>query len=1098
MGAKQASDGTFDGAEHLTIQERKMVQRAIEMAAEAHGSQVRADGTPYIAHLRAVATILADWKADADTIIAGLLHDTLEDTLLTLAQIEEEFGRPVSLLVEGVTKFTQADFADKESIDGKVETFRKLLDVMRRDIRAVIIKLADRLHNVRTIHSLPPERRNSFAVETLEIYSKLAYHLGMNGLRREFSEICVPIAYPEVSPVLFQMRLRAQRRSKEVHADVERHLLQSHEGRHARPIVRVAQRSLDSLLQLQLRGELRENMAFYLILISPDEEGCYAILKQLHTLYRPISGKFRDHIAAPAEGGYRSLHTTVLGPHGAPLQVRIRTLEMDEEDRIGIAARLFRHGDARIENLLWLIRSANLDLSTQGSSRDFWKALQVDIFRNAQQVTVDAEAVSVPVGATVLDAVYALYGLEAHRLRSAELNGAPVAFGEHVTEDGVIRTLMDTEQHTTFEWLEEVTTGYARNLIVEALKQRSREEKLVLGERLLQKELDYFRKGLLGSLSKQQREQLTAHFRRNTFEDILLMIGEGVLPARDVLFLLYPEDKGALDEQGGQYAFRLLIRGSLERHQDVLLRLSALARTDEIDIVKTDLQFRRGARTFDLRVRGFAPDRLHFADFVAALDRQPWTSSVETMISYEQKVTLVSAIICAFGVIALDILLLPQYHRVAALQLLIPAFVIQAIPLLPIFGVNYYLLRLLRHFLPRMRSGRWFLGLGFLLNVLGLFLVVSPAASGGSTESLLPLVALFLFSMFYLGYRFFQTEAIFRAADRQPMRPLTHEEWKRRKRKKIGGYALRLAAVTIWGIQPLYIKYTPANQVPLSLRVLLIWLGIFLVGFIPIVVRWIGAHLGAGRPAKMRLPFSREFFGIVIGYMIFMFCFNVSLRFTTSTNVILLNNFSPVLALLIGAIFWRQSIPYLRDPKHMLWIFLVFLLGSTGSSLIIYYDLGQAATGRVWGDLFALLAMGGDTMLAISQIRYMRLAKDSSSLAINVFVSSILIALTLPLAFYTLWNSGMAHLLPMAVFHALGVGILTGIGQILNYETFRRIDGFIAFLMFNISILITFVAEVLFLDKFVPSWIIILGGISIVGSTILAEIINSHCEKKGM
>ena len=239
---------------------------------------------------------------------------------------------------------------------------------------------------------------------------------------------------------------------------------------------------------------------------------------------------------------------------------------------------------------------------------------------------------------------------------------------------------------------------------------------------------------------------------------------------------------------------------------------------------------------------------------------------------------------------------------------------------------------------------------------------------------------------------------------------------------------------------------------------------------------------------------------IIVGQAFFTYFLNASLRFTTSTNFILFNNFSPVLALLIAAVLWRHSIPYLRLPKHMFWVFLIFLMGSTGSALIIYNDIRFPGIGSINGDILGLIAMVADTLLVVSMIRYMKVFPHASSLSTNLHVFSFLAVTSLPpLGYLAVTGSPLIHSLTFVpVLFGLGGGVLSGIGKILNYEAFRRIDGFIAFLMFNISILITFGIEVFFLGKFSPTWILLLGGFIIVSSTILAELVNSHCQKKGL
>lgn len=1084
---------------YLRPEDHSLVEQAVQTALRAHEGQKRTDGTPYATHALAVALILAEWGADAEMIAAGLLHDTLEDTELSIGDIKGTFGRAVTALVEGVTKFTQADFAHETALDRKIETLRKLFEMMRRDIRVVLIKLADRLHNVRTIDALPAERRPLFARETLDIYSKLAYHLGMNDLRREFSERCLPHVAPEEADELRGMRAAAVAKGHMILLQVEKQLHAADRENNLLAL-RLHEFSLSSL-QRERRETGGIKQGFALMAIARDRDACYALLKLFHTLYRPLSGEFHDYIAAPTESAYQSIRTTVLGPGNELVPLRICTAEMDEQEQQGVLLQHFKGDKRALPGFSWLERSESLDRSTRESSEAFFEALQSDIFQETISVVVDGRDMHLPRRATVLDALYARHGKEAEHTQGVRVNGNDARLGDALAGEEVILACIDSDAHVSFDWLGWIETRYARTLIVTTLKERDHTEKISLGQRLLQKELDYEQRGILGDIPKTRLQESAQNFRRENFEGVLSLIGEGVLPARDVIFHLFPERRYfplLRRAVSPVHPFRLHITGAAERQQDVLPKLYALTKLCDVEIKKTDLHFNGEKHIYDLSLQGRAPDRLHFADFLSLLDRQNWTSNIVTLISYRQKFFLAASLLGAFAIILLDILLLPAYHRSllevsAHLQPLL-----QALPLFPILAVNYYFLRLLRHYVVRMRTDRWFVGLAFFLNLVGLLLILSPiAAAEGVRQSLLPIIALFLFSMLSLGYRFFQTEMLFLGLDESKLRVLSGEEWRTLRKQKIAGYAIRLSAVVVWGIQPLYLKYTPANDVHPLVRVFLTAVGVLLINGILLLLK----QTWERRPKlQFRIPWSVLLVNIIIGQALFTYFLNASLQFTTSTNFILFNNFSPVLALLVAAVLWRQSIPYLRLPKHMLWVFLLFLMGSTGSALIIYNGTRFPGIGSLQGDVLSILAMAADTLLVVSMIRYMKVFRSASSLMTNITVFSFLAATSLPLLayFYAIHSPIVYSLTLTPVLFGMGGGVLSGIGKILNYEAFRRIDGFIAFLMFNISILITFVIEVFFLGKFSPTWLFLLGGIIIVSSSILAEFVNSHCQKRGL
>lgn len=581
---------------YLTAGDLQDVRRAYDLAVEAHAGQKREDGAPYISHCIAVAEIAAGWHADRDALIAALLHDILEDTHITKDIILEKFGRRVALLVEGMTKFSQADLSPDLPLERKVETLRKLFDVMRLDIRVALIKLADRLHNVRTIGTLPtPERRRRFALETLNIYYKIAFHLGLRTVRREFAELCVPHAY-DCGAEDLTLRDTICDAGRDACTSLQ-HDLQSTDAHHC--IFTVFQLPRNLLIfhtrRIERGGEPLPEDAYSINIIVREEDDCYYLLKILHTLYRPLSGRFRDFIAAPSDGGYRSLHTHVARHDGVVIEIRIRTQEMEEQVEKGITRSLF--GDAIPEetsHFAWLQRSESLDLQTRDSSSAFWEALESDILREAIAVTVDRKRLSLPIGSTVLDAAYGAYNERASHVKALTVNGRTVTFGEPLEEDDEIHVTFDEAQQASFDWLQFVTTHHARFQIVDVLKQTSRSEKIRLGATLLQKELDHYNKGLISGLSRTQCQHVADHFKRETFDQVLAMVGEGVIRARDVVFYLYPDHahKSTFTVPSERYGFRLLITAAVPAQRDTLTLINGVIRLSDIIVDKVQVHQR--------------------------------------------------------------------------------------------------------------------------------------------------------------------------------------------------------------------------------------------------------------------------------------------------------------------------------------------------------------------------------------------------------------------------------------------------------------------------------------------------------------------------
>jgi len=317
---------------------------------------------------------------------------------------------------------------------------------------------------------------------------------------------------------------------------------------------------------------------------------------------------------------------------------------------------------------------------------------------------------------------------------------------------------------------------------------------------------------------------------------------------------------------------------------------------------------------------------------------------------------------------------------------------------------------------------------------------------------------------------------------------LTYEE---RKKEKITGYIIRFFAVIIWGLQPIYIKYTAMNTMPLDYRVFFTAVGGVLISIVVLLLFLLFKQTSYWKP---KLKFNILFALIILTELLFIYFFNKSLVYTSSTNLIIFNNFAPLLALLVALVLWRKEIAYFKDKSHVLAILFVFLLGAIGSSLLFYNDIMYGAKESIKGDMFALLVMVIDVVLVIAQIRYVKYLQDNQSIFLNLYVYFFVLLVMLPIVllnisvFYTLSSE--------QIYFAIGAGLLSGVGQILNYEAFRRMDGFIAFLMFNIAIFITFAIEAYWLESIEVTVFLLVGGTMIIGASILAEVINTKCEKE--
>jgi len=477
---------------YLPSSEIARVKDAFRFADAAHLGQTRKTGEPYITHPLAVAELLSDWKLDSAAIQAALMHDVLEDSGIRKEEIVERFGPVVAELVDGVSKLDRLRFDSNE--EAQAESFRKMLLAMGRDVRVILIKLADRLHNVRTLEAMEREKQRRIARETLEIYAPIAHRLGLNAIFRELQEQSFSRIHPLRHRVLSKAVLAARGNRREVlgkiHEAVRRSLAQAKlkaeiQGREKTiyGIYRkMAEKSLSFSQVLDIYG---------FRIVVPSRQDCYLALGALHALYKPVPGKFKDYIAIPKVNGYQSLHTTLLGPFGTPVEFQIRTQEMHRVAESGVAAHwLYKTDDTSLTELQsrthqWLQSLLEIQQQT-GDSAELMENIKVDLFPDKVYVfTPKGRIVSMPRGATPVDFAYGIHTDVGNRCVAARINGEIQPLRSELKNGDVIEIVTGPVARPNPNWLTFVRTGKARAEIRHFLRTIKREESIELGERLL-------------------------------------------------------------------------------------------------------------------------------------------------------------------------------------------------------------------------------------------------------------------------------------------------------------------------------------------------------------------------------------------------------------------------------------------------------------------------------------------------------------------------------------------------------------------------------------------------------------------------------------
>jgi GTP diphosphokinase / guanosine-3',5'-bis(diphosphate) 3'-diphosphatase len=525
-------------ADYLPASEREALDRALVIATEAHQGQSRLTGEPYIEHPIAVATILADLRLDADTLVAALLHDTVEDTHITRDDIRAAFGDHVAQLVDGVTKLGKIHVRSAE--EHQAENIRKMLVAMAEDVRVVLIKLGDRLHNMRTIEGHTPERRIRISRETLDIYAPLAHRLGIWQIKGELEDLAFAVLDPD-NHHLVEAKLASKREQRDAFVrDVSEILAREFEPLGMEAEISGRTKHLYSIHEKMRRGQKEFEEIYDLIAIRvlvDTIKDCYGALGVVHSLWKPIPGRFKDYIAMPKGNGYQSLHTTVLSHTGEPMEVQIRTHEMHQLSEYGVAAHWRYKGVAdpqRVdERFTWL----RLLMDWQKEVLDaeaFVDTVKVDIFQDEVFVfTPRGDVRSLPQGSTPVDFAYRIHTDVGHHCIGAKVNGRMVPLDHRLQNGDIVEVLTTKAPHgPSRDWLSFVKTSSAREKIRSWFKKERREENIQKGRELLDKEFRRLRQLTLAGIKDDELADLARAFKFNSVDDFLAAVGYGDISPR--------------------------------------------------------------------------------------------------------------------------------------------------------------------------------------------------------------------------------------------------------------------------------------------------------------------------------------------------------------------------------------------------------------------------------------------------------------------------------------------------------------------------------------------------------------------------------------
>jgi GTP diphosphokinase / guanosine-3',5'-bis(diphosphate) 3'-diphosphatase len=526
-----------------------LLQRAYVFSAKVHEGQARLSGEPYLIHPLEVAGILVDLRMDDITVAAGLLHDTIEDTLTSPEELRRLFGEEVAFVVEGLTKIAKIEFTSAR--ERQAENFRKMLIAMSKDIRILLIKLADRLHNMRTLNYMSEDSGRRIAQETLDIYAPLAHRLGIYWMKQELEDLAFRTLKPEVAADL-ERRLRSKRKARERYIEEVIGVLSARFGDAGlRAEVTGRVKDLASIHAKMERehlslDEIYDVIAFRAIL-DGNKSDVYTALGIVHAIWRPVPSRFKDYVALPKSNGYQSLHTTVIGPYGERMEVQIRTAEMHRDAELGIAAH-WRYKAGRLGTddddgkFAWLrqLLERHQDLS---DPNEFIETVKVDLFPDEVFVfTPRGDVFNLPQGATPVDFAYAIHSEVGAHCAGAKVNGRMVPLRHPLAVGDTVEVLTNPSQVPRKDWLDFVVSGKARSRIRHAIRAEEKQRGRELGREIMERELRKFGLSLPKLLESGELEGVASKHGRGSVDDLLAAVGYGRVRAADAVRALRGEE----------------------------------------------------------------------------------------------------------------------------------------------------------------------------------------------------------------------------------------------------------------------------------------------------------------------------------------------------------------------------------------------------------------------------------------------------------------------------------------------------------------------------------------------------------------------------
>jgi len=540
---------------YLSPPEQELIEKAYIFSASVHQGQVRLSGEPYLTHPMEVAGILADMKLDAATVVTGLLHDSVEDTLATLLEVREAFGKEIEFLVEGLSKISRITFGSR--VEHQAENFRKMILAMSSDIRIILVRLADRVHNMRTLEFQTADRQKFIAQETLELYAPLANRLGINWMKVELEDLAFRYINPEAHRELVS-RLAKKEQEREQYTREVKDVIQKEidkfglkgevEGR-AKHLYSIYTKMEEQHIDL---NEVYDLIAFRIILDSDRESECYEALSVVHALWKPVPGRFKDYIAMPKANSYRALHTTVIGPYGERVEIQIRNRIMHDWAEAGIAAHWrYKEGRSYISGEDDQIKKLRDLLEVQQelkNPREFMSNLKMALFADEVYVfTPKGDVKAFPKGATPIDFAYSIHTDVGNQCIGAKVNRNIVPLKYELQNGDTVEVITQAGHHPSKDWLKYAVTSRAISKIRNWVKTEERKKSVALGKDLLDKEFKKHNLKFSQIVKSEEIKKIYTEYSINSLDDLMAIVGYGKVSAKRIVNQFVPEETATAD-----------------------------------------------------------------------------------------------------------------------------------------------------------------------------------------------------------------------------------------------------------------------------------------------------------------------------------------------------------------------------------------------------------------------------------------------------------------------------------------------------------------------------------------------------------------------